>query len=212
MRIERWVLNLQQYQYKVEYQPGKGNPADYPSRHPTNSANTEPDDTEQYVAYIVQNAIPKAMSLQEVEEATASDPVLQSVKYALATNKWYSPQNGVSTAELSRYHKIKNELSATGTLILKTNRIVLPASLQERAVDIAHEGHQGVVKTKSMMREKVWFPMMDTLVERKVSGCIQCQSNTPKPAREPLRMTPLPDGPMKNISIDFASLAGETRY
>ena len=33
-RIERWVLRLQPYSFKVVYRPGATNPADYLSRHP----------------------------------------------------------------------------------------------------------------------------------------------------------------------------------
>ncbi len=35
LRIERWVLRLQQYSFAVIYKPGKDNPADFMSRHPT---------------------------------------------------------------------------------------------------------------------------------------------------------------------------------
>ena len=34
-RIERWVLRLQPYRFKVEFRNGKDNPADYMSRHPS---------------------------------------------------------------------------------------------------------------------------------------------------------------------------------
>ena len=34
-RIERWVLRLQPYNFSVVYKPGKDNPADFLSRHPT---------------------------------------------------------------------------------------------------------------------------------------------------------------------------------
>ncbi|XP_068675525.1 uncharacterized protein [Montipora foliosa] len=33
-RIERWLMELQQYRFTVEYPPGASNPADYASRHP----------------------------------------------------------------------------------------------------------------------------------------------------------------------------------
>ena len=33
-RIERWLMELQQYCFTVEYRPGASNPADYASRHP----------------------------------------------------------------------------------------------------------------------------------------------------------------------------------
>lgn len=36
-RVERWRLRLQPYDFKVEIRPGKDNPADCMSRHPTHS-------------------------------------------------------------------------------------------------------------------------------------------------------------------------------
>jgi hypothetical protein len=37
-RLERWSLKLQRYDFTVKYQPGKSNPADYMSRHPQPSS------------------------------------------------------------------------------------------------------------------------------------------------------------------------------
>ena len=67
---------------------------------------------------------------------------------------------------------MKDELavSASGNLILRGTRIVIPKSLQEHVVNLAHEGHQGLVKTKSLLRENVWFPNIDKLVESKVKA------------------------------------------
>ena len=45
---------------------------------------------------------------------------------------------------------------------------MIPATLQERIVDIAHEGHLGIVKTKALLRDTVWFPCMDKMVETRV--------------------------------------------
>ena len=56
----------------------------------------------------------------------------------------------------------------------------MPESLQNRAMDIAHD-HQGIVKTKAMVREKVWFPGIDQMVEDKVKTCMACQANVPQP-------------------------------
>jgi hypothetical protein len=41
VRMERWILKLQQYTYQVVYRPGKSNPADYLSRHPLSSTKSE---------------------------------------------------------------------------------------------------------------------------------------------------------------------------
>ena len=44
----------------------------------------------------------------------------------------------------SRYEQVK-QLTCTDTVLLKSDRFVVPAMLQERIVDIAHEGHLGIV-------------------------------------------------------------------
>ena len=44
VRIERWSTYLQEFNFKVEYRPGKDNPADYVSRHPVRA----PENTTDY--------------------------------------------------------------------------------------------------------------------------------------------------------------------
>ena len=81
---------------------------------------------------------------------------------------------------------------------------MIPAPLQERIVDIAREGHLGIVKTKALLREKLWFPRMDKIVETKVKACSPCQVVTPVYTREPLQMSVLPDSHFDEVSVDFA--------
>ena len=49
---------------------------------------------------------------------------------------------------------------------------------------------------------------MDAPVDQVVKKCFLCRTATPKPSREPLKMTPLPDGPWQQVSIDFCEVAG----
>lgn len=59
------------------------------------------------------------------------------------------------------------------------------------------------------MREKVWFPNIDKLVESKVRSCSACLITTPECKREPLQMSPLPAAPWKELSVDFANLPNQ---
>ena len=43
--------------------------------------------------------------------------------------------------------------------------LVIPRSLQRKVIQIAHEGHQVIVRTKQLLQEKVYFPNIDKLVE-----------------------------------------------
>ena len=86
---------------------------------------------------------------------------------------------------------------------MRGERIVIPEKLQKQMTQIAHEGHQGIVRTKQMLRAHVWFPGIDAAVEKYVGRCIGCQATTPLNHREPLTMTKLPEGPWERVSMDF---------
>ena len=47
--------------------------------------------------------------------------------------------------------------------------------MQRRALILAHEGHQGVVRTKARLREKVWWARMYKDVDAFVRECYPCQ-------------------------------------
>ena len=72
--------------------------------------------------------------------------------------------------------KVKHELtlSTIHDIILKGTRIVMPNTLQQSVIDLAHEGHQCIVKTKTLLREKVWFHRMNNIVENKTTFCGAC--------------------------------------
>ena len=213
-RIERWTLRLQPYDVDIQYRAGHDNPADYMSRHPVKicqSSSREEKIAEEYVTYLAMNAIPKAMTLAEISTATKSDCTLQAVISSLLKTNQTTATNekGVNISVLNTMHKLRDELSVCydDTILLRNNRVVIPMSLQLKAVDLAHQGHQGIVKTKALLREKVWFVGIDSMVERRVKSCLACQATVLDMKREPLRMSPLPVAPWTELSTDFAQLS-----
>jgi transposase InsO family protein len=82
---------------------------------------------------------------------------------------------------------------------------VIPEVLQDRIIKLAHKSHQGIAKTKALLRSTVWFPKLDTCVERAVKNCLPCQAATHKPtnALNPLQMTELPKRAWDTVNIDF---------
>ena len=68
---------------------------------------------------------------------------------------------------------------------------------------LAHEGHQGIVKTKKLLREKVWFPIIGARVKQLIGNCIACQANGLKNHSETLQMSILPPEPWHTVHVDF---------
>ena len=208
-RIERWNLRVQGYDFDVVHTKGSSNPSDFLSRHPV----TVEDDShgklaEDYVYFLTSHAVPKAMSLAEIEQATAEDATLKCLMDLLHTGKWHqidTSSEEVNKDELRLFKRVQSELTVSGDskIILRGSRIVIPAVLRERAISIAHEGHQGLVKTKKLLREKVWFPGIDSMVKQKVEQCLACQANGPESHPDPLQMSPLPPKPWHTLNMDF---------
>ena len=73
----------------------------------------------------------------------------------------------------------------------------------EWVLQLTREGHQGIVKTKTLLRTKVWCPNIDQQAEAIVWNCITCQANTSVTHSEPLQMSELPEVPWHSASADF---------
>ena len=210
-RIERWLLKLQQYEFELTYRPGPLNPADYLSRHPHDIRTTVDSVAEEHVNFILENAIPKSLTTAEIVDASKHDRIIQLVTRAIQENAWQriiQQADPNAKAELQCFANVKDELGLAmdNTVILRDHRLVVPTCLRERIINIAHEGHQGIVRTKQLIREKVWFPNIDKYVEQKVKQCIPCQSVTACTHREPLIMSELPNKPWEEVSVDFCDL------
>lgn len=87
------------------------------------------------------NAIPKSLTLTEVKFVTRKDQQLQKVMQAIRNGFWIDP-------DIKDFKKFKDELSIYDGFILRQNRIIIPETLRQKTIAIAHQAHQGIFKTK----------------------------------------------------------------
>ena len=201
-RIERWLLYLQQFRYVVTHIAGKENSADALSRLPVGPAQEDDArESTEYACSIASEAVPAAHTPQKVEQASAKDPTLQLVRQVVTSGDW-------SRLSGTMYKALSGELWVLGQLVLRGNRIVMPESLWKHTIALAHEGHQGMTRTKARLREKVWWPNMDKQVEQFVKACHPCQLVGPRSKTEPIRSTTLPEGPWGDIAVDLLEIPG----
>ena len=79
LRIERWSLRLQEFNFTISHIKGTVNPADFLSRHSFDIKTKTDNITEQYVNFVQNHACPETISLQEIRDKTKSDITLQKV-------------------------------------------------------------------------------------------------------------------------------------
>lgn len=203
IRIERLCLRMLPFKFRMEHRPGKGNPADYLSRRPMTNGISECSWVDHELQNICINAITsysahaKPVNIKDIVEATKCDITLQKVIQMIEDGKWSN------NPETRQFNHVKQELAVHEGVLLRSDQVVIPQKLQKSVIQIAHASHQGIVKTKAFLRQTVWFPGLDKLVEEAVGSCLPCQALTPGTQHPPLQMTTLPNKPWAEIAVDF---------
>src|SRR4029434_3448022 len=100
----------------------------------------------------------------------------------------------------------RHELAVMNECIVRgTHRLLVPESLQKRLIDIAHETHQGIVRTKQRLRELYWWPKMDCHIETMIKNCTTCRQNDKSTVTHDaqLQPVPLPSAAWEKVSVDI---------
>ncbi|XP_055523140.1 uncharacterized protein K02A2.6-like [Wyeomyia smithii] len=135
------------------------------------------------------------VSWEQMVEASRADEEIQQILDIIERDK---------RDELPiEFRVFANELCQVGDLLLRGDRIVVPTALRFQFLKIAHEGHLGSSMMKSTLRLSLWWPRMDREVENFVRNCRGCILVAAPDAPEPMTRKQLPDGPWKEIAIDF---------
>ncbi|CAH1994743.1 unnamed protein product [Acanthoscelides obtectus] len=194
-RIERWVMRLQSYDYKIVYQPGKTNIADSLSRLSRSAEKSLIKLEDNHICQIVEFARPRAVSLKEIIDSSMDDREIRNVKEGLYRNIWND--------DVKLYKIFQNELCFHEGILLRGMRIVVPSALRKRVLDAAHEGHPGIVSMKARLRTKVWWPRCDKEAENTVKACRGCTLVSAPCTPNPMKRRELPEGPWIDIAIDL---------
>ncbi|XP_055916795.1 uncharacterized protein K02A2.6-like [Eupeodes corollae] len=196
-RIERWVLRLQAFRFKVVYQPGKLNIADSVSRLcKIQTAETFDEQGEQNIFAIIEKTVPRAITISEICSNNTKDQELMEAVNNVKNEKW-------DTKMPSSYFPFKLELCTIGNILLRGTRIVIPMALISIILELAHEGHPGETVMKRRVRSKVWWPLVDKDVEQFVKKCRDCLIVSKPSQPVPMNRHVFPDRPWSNLAMDL---------
>lgn len=144
---------------------------------------------------VLDSAKPTALTLKEIQEKTLADGELSAVKEALDTGRWND--------SVKAYLPFREQLLVVNKVVMRAERIVIPAALRQRVLKLAHIGHPGIERTKQRLRSKVWWPNADKEAERAVKSCMDCQLVSGPSRPEPLAVRELPCQPWHTLAMDI---------
>ena len=142
------------------------------------------------------------ITLDELRLASGNDDLFCQV-CRFTINGWLRT---IEDSLLWPFSQIRDELSFwNNSCLARGERAVVPASLQQKILSMAHEGHSGMVKTKQKCRTSVWWPGIDKQSEDHVRSCEACiqSGKSIKPTKLPLNRVKLPKQPWQKLQIDI---------
>lgn len=192
LRLTRYALFLRQFDYTIQHRAGRlHQTADYLSRAPLQLRNPEAIDetyevNEVMISYL--GTDPKrAITTRELRAETAKDSELAKLRTELLS----------STAS-------NTEFSLHDGIIMRGNRVVIPAALQQYVLNELHNTHCGIVKMKALARSICYWRNIDRDIESLVKSCTACATVQNEAEKVPLHHWETPTEVWQRVHADFA--------
>lgn len=200
-RLTRWAIFLSGFDYEIRHVASKANVADSISRLRLETPIPEPMEENEVVFALKEMGIP--FEEKDLRDETRKDKMITAVINALKHN----PQS-LNTDKMKAFYVKRDELSIEDGILFWNNRAVIPSVMRKYVLSELHSSHMGVVKMKSMARQRFWWPGMDKEIEDMTKKCLKCLKSKDSPGKSPLIPWPTPEQPWERIHIDFMQLHG----
>lgn len=187
-RIARWWLELQEFNFEVQYRPGnRMNHVDALSRNPPLGSSTECE------------VIFKITEADWVLSSQLTDERVKEIFEVLSKTPVTNDEKNIHKNYCLRDGRVFR-ITARGILW------VVPKGMRQRIVKIAHDdfGHFGTEKTLQRLCKDYWFPRMREYIEKYISCCIPCLFTKRQSGRKEGFLHPIPKGiqPLTTFHVD----------
>lgn len=211
-RVQRYAIFLAGYNYRIEHVRAAEIPhVDALSRLPMkarDSINPEGID-KAYINCIFENV--RTLADLDIAHFTQHDTVLKQVFDRILHGEWPTKEDELPL-ELRPYYRKRDELNIEEGCLMWGHRMIVPESLRAAILKELHSTHMGVVKMKSTARGFIYWPGMDSDIERISQTCHECIAMRNEPPKSALHSWPWPDGPAHRVHLDFAGPVGSHMY
>lgn len=198
-RMLRWTVLLNAYSYTLVYKPGATiGHADALSRlscRPPQSSVPE----ELPEIFFLSDLPAPPITASDVAKFTLKDPVLSRVLtwvwrgWPVKTDKSFQP-----------FSNKKSAITVHKNCLLWGNRVIIPEVGHQQVLEELHLNHPGIVRMKALARSYVWWPNIDSDIEKFVAKCTICQQHQNSPPQAPIHHWEVPRNPWSRLHVDFA--------
>lgn len=208
-RLKKLRLKLAKYKINLQYLPGKFlHIADLLSRSflPENNGSDEWIDEEVHTIITSINISDKKKA--EFQKASLDDPVLsQLIQYHF--NGW--PETKNETADnVKHYFNMQGDLSVEENSVFLNNRLIVPIVFRSYILNLLHESHFGITKTKERARQIVNWPGITHDIENKIGLCAICEKYSKSKTKDTLISHDIPDIPFNKVGCDLCDFKNKS--
>ena len=209
------MLQIQGYNFKVKYRPGKTMVlADTLNRLPNqeNNAEIELDVRVDGIDLVIDDPECKTIALinfpphkqQLLCDETTQDPLLNELQTIVHTG-WPDAIKELPT-DIRPYWSFRDELAMESGVLFKGWQILIPQSMKKESLQ---QLHQGVEKTRRLARDTVCWVNINRDTEVTCKSCDACQVDQVINTKEPLMPHTLPTRPWQYIASDLFEIDGK---
>ena len=167
-RLQRMMLKLLDYQFKVTYKKGKElHVADTLSRAALKDS-FESQQSDVFRMELVEMDLKPsnvtADTLERIRTETSKDPVLSILNSATMTG-WPDERKSVPE-EIRGFWSYREEITADNGVLFKLDQVIVPSSLRAEMLRKIHKAHQGYDSSIRRARECLFWPGMQSDIQK----------------------------------------------
>ena len=195
-RLQRMLLRIQPYEMRIKYRPGKELLlADTLSR-----LNPKPGDTIE-LEKTIHSIRWSDQKTEELRKLTKEDPEL-NVLMETVVKGW--PEKSLDVPKCIRFYwSLKDYIAVEDGILMKSQRIIIPKSLQKEVLTTLHLSHQGIEKTRLRAKTCVYSRGIDKDIEEFIGKCDICLEYCRSEQKQSMIPHDLPSSPWQNVGTDL---------
>lgn len=201
-RLQRYIVRMSIFDFEISAIKGKDNAiADCLSRLPCKGDVSEKDEDE--AKFVSINSVSKQdavnLNLKLVQRETAADEKLKVIVNFVKTGWPNRPAKGVENIFWGK----RDALNVDKDCLTFNDRVVIPTSLRQKALEILHHNHRGEEKMKQVARQFMYWEFINRDIENFSRGCLACQSVSRDKCSKVYSKWPEVHAPMERVHLDF---------